>query len=198
MAGQGTAASIIQTYMSAGVAASGEVAWPDTEEAPGNSIVRLLSVRILQEGSVGPTADVDIAKEVCIEITYRNLQEDALLYSAIWLRDQAGTYVLSSGNKKYMSLTEDRWSGRPHPTGIFRSVCRIPGHFLNEGRYSVTAILGKGTADTHVLEDYALSFDVFDTSEMRKEYFGVWIGTVRPRLAWHTDFMNSEELSRVL
>jgi hypothetical protein len=67
---------------------------------------------------------------------------------------------------------------------------------LNEGRYSVTAILGRNKADTQVLEDYALSFDVFDTNEMRKEFFGVWIGTVRPRLAWHTEQLAEKTLGK--
>ena len=67
------------------------------------------------------------------------------------------------------------------------SVCRIPGNFLNEGLYSVTAIIGKGTIDVQLMEDYVVSFHVHDTGEMRKELFHHWIGTVRPRLAWSTE-----------
>jgi hypothetical protein len=55
--------------------------------------------------------------------------------------------------------------------------------------YSVTAIIGKGICDTQILEDHLLSFNVIDTGEMRKEFSGHWIGTVRPRLAWNTEYL---------
>ena len=184
----GAAAEVVKHYLATARSAGGEVVWPDCAKAPGNDIVRLHAVRILQDGIDGPTADVDISKEVLIQITYWNLRDGVLLFPNIWLRDQMGTFVLSSSNAKSVSLTKDVWNGRPHPIGLFQSVCRIPGNFLNEGLYSVTAILGKGISDTQVLEDYVVSFDVHDTGEMRKEYYGGWLGVVRPHLAWHTEY----------
>lgn len=165
--------------------------WPDPAQSPGNDLVRLHAVRILQDGIDGLTADVDISKEVLIQITYLNLQEDMLLYSAIWLRDKMGVDVLSSGNATSVCLTKDLWYGHPHPRGLFQSVCRIPGNFLNEGRYSVTAIVGKVPNQTQILEEDVLSFDVQDTGEMRKEFSGGWLGVVRPRLAWDTECIDS-------
>jgi len=189
----GQAAEVVQQYLATAVSAGGEVVWPDPAQAPGNEIVRLHAVRILQDGIDGPTADVSISKEVLVQITYCNLQDGAVLYPAIWLRDKMGTDVLSSSNAKSVSLTEDPWYGRPHPIGLFQSVCRIPGNFLNEGLYSITAIVGKGASETQILEDYVLSFDVHDTGEMRKEYYGSWLGVVRPKLAWLTEYAGPEE-----
>ena len=191
----GRSDEVVQHYLATARSAGGEVVWPDPAQAPGNDIVRLHAVRILQDGIDGPTADVDISKEVLIQITYWNLREGELLYPAIWLRDKVGTFVLSSSNARSVSLTEDTWSRRPYPKGLFQSGCRIPGNFLNEGLYSITAIVGRGTSNTQVLEDYVLSFHVHDTGEMRKEYFGGWIGTVRPRLAWHTEFVGHAEVA---
>jgi lipopolysaccharide transport system ATP-binding protein len=146
-------------------------------------------VRILQDGTEGATADVDISKDVHIEISYWNLADGAILYPAIWLRDGMGTFVFSSSNAASVSLTKDFWYSLPHPVGLFQSTCTIPGNFLNEGLYNVTAIVGKGNSDTQILQDYVLSFNVHDTGEMRKEYYGTWIGVVRPRLAWRTEFI---------
>ena len=185
----GQVAEVVQYYLATARSVGGEVVWPDPTQAPGNDIVRLHAARILQDGIEGPTAGVDISKEVLIQITYWNLREGALLYPAIWLRDNMGTFVLASSNHKSVSLTDDPWYGRPHPIGLFQSICRIPGNFLNEGLYSVTAIVGKGISDTQILEDYVLSFHVHDTGEMRKELHGVWVGTVRPRLAWRTEYI---------
>lgn len=182
----GRASEVVQYYLATARSGDGEVRWPDPAQAPGNDIVRLHSVRILQDSNEGPTADVDISKDVLIQITYQSLRSGELLYPAIWLRDQIGTVVLSSGNAGSMTLTMDSWYGQPYPTGLFQSVCRIPGNFLNEGLYSVTAILGKLPANTIVLEDYLLSFQVHDTGAMRKEFYGGWIGVVRPKLSWYT------------
>ncbi len=189
VAKDGQAAEVVQEYLSTARSAGGEVVWPDPAQAPGNDIARLHAVRILQNRMGSLTANVDISEAIDIQIEYWNLREDTQLYPAIWLRDQMGTLVLSSSNHKSISLTEDSWYGRSHPIGLFQSVCRIPGNFLNEGLYSVTAIVGRRGTDTLVLEDYALSFHVHDTGEMRKEFLGEWVGTVRPRLAWHTEFI---------
>ncbi|MBI1870556.1 MAG: ABC transporter ATP-binding protein [Chlamydiae bacterium] len=185
----GSAAEVVQEYLAVARSLGGEMVWPDVANAPGNDLVRLHSVRIFQDGVEGPTADVDISKEIRIEITYWNLKSQTKLYAAIWLRDPVGTYVLSSSNHRSISLTEDPWSGQPYPVGLFQTVCIIPGNFLNEGLYSIAAIIGKGISDTQILQDYVLSFNVHDTGEMRKEYYGRWCGTVRPRLAWSTDFL---------
>ena len=185
----GGSSDVVQHYIATARGVSGEVVWPDPAQAPGNDVVRLHAVRIFQGGIDGPTADVDISKEVVIQISYWNLQEGALLYRAIHLKDQMDTWVFSSSNLKSISLTEDPWAGRPQPTGLFQSTCRIPGNFLNEGLYSVTAIVGKGVSDTQVLEDRAVSFHVYDTGEMRKEFHGGWGGVLRPRLAWNTEYI---------
>jgi len=186
----GQAAEVVQHYLATARSTGGEVVWPDPAQAPGNDIVRLHAVRILQDGIDGSTADVDISKEVLIQIEYWSLQQRGALYSAIWLRTGMGTDVLASSNANSVNLVEDPWYGRPHPPGLFQSVCRIPPSFLNEGRYSVTAILGKVPSNTQVLKEDLLSFHVHDTGEMRKHgSYGGWLGVVRPRLAWHTEYI---------
>lgn len=181
------AAEVVKHYMATVQSVGGEVVWKDMNEAPGNEIVRLQAVRILQEGIEEPTADVDIAKPVLIEITYENFKEGTVLYSALWLKDNLGTIVLVSSNHKFVSLTEDKWYGRPHPIGQYKSVCKIPANFLNDTKYSVTAIVGKGANDTQIMEDCVVSFTVHDTGEMRKEHPNDYLGTVRPKLAWDTE-----------
>jgi lipopolysaccharide transport system ATP-binding protein len=192
----GQADEVVQHYLATASSAGGEVVWPDSAQTPGNEIVRFHSVRILQDGCDGPTGDVSISKEVLVQITYRNLQDGSEVYPSIWLRDKMGTEVLASSNAKSVSLTEDPWYGRPHPTGLFQSVCRIPGNFLNEGLYSISALVINEATRTQIVEDYVLSFDVHDTGEMRKEHrTGRWPGVVRPRLAWSTEYVGPDEKS---
>jgi hypothetical protein len=127
------------------------------------------SFEIRQGDAVGilsritPTADVAISKEVVVEIGSWNLQPGASLYCGLWLKDQHGTPVLSTLSTKAASLSVDAWDAKPRPAGLYRSVCRLPANFLNEGRYSVTAIVGRGASDTQVLQEDVVSFDVHDT-----------------------------------
>ena len=190
----GQAAEVVQQYISIGAASGGEMVWPDIQTAPGNSLVRLRAVRILQEGIEGATGNVDISKELIIQIVYQNLIKGTPLYSAIWLRDKMGIYVLSSANLTRVSLTKDPWYGKPHPLGLFKSVCCIPANFLNDGRYSITAIVGKVPNNTQVLKNDVVYFDVHDTGEMRKEFYKGWLGVVRPKLAWRTENVDLAEV----
>ncbi|MEI8245088.1 MAG: ABC transporter ATP-binding protein [Lentisphaerota bacterium] len=188
----GNTTTAIQHYLSATSSTGGEVIWHDIDKAPGNDLVRLHSVRILQDGQTGAAAEVDIAKDIIIQLEYWNLKDGLCLYPAIWLRDPLGAPLLSSGNAPSMSIGGDMWYGKPYPKGLFKSICRIPGNFFNEGTYSVTAIVGILPTNTQILEDYLLSFTVHDTGEMRKEFTGGWLGTVRPKLAWNTENILSQ------
>ncbi|MBK7972236.1 MAG: Wzt carbohydrate-binding domain-containing protein [Deltaproteobacteria bacterium] len=165
----------------------GERCWADDESAPGDESVRLRAVRVFQDGIEGPTEDVDIARDVHVEIEYQARSGGSPLYAAIHLRDTVGTAVFASSTAPGSSAIADEWHGKPHPAGVYRSRCTIPGSLLNEGRYHVTAIVAKDPGQVLIREENALPFHVHDSGEMRTEYYGLWIGTVRPRLAWRTE-----------
>jgi hypothetical protein len=55
--------------------------------------------------------------------------------------------------------------------------------------YSVTVILGLYPSTTQVIKDYVVSFEVHDTGDMRKEFYGGWLGVIRPKLAWSTELI---------
>lgn len=189
----GKAADVIEHYVATTRTAGGEVVWPDPAAAPGNEKVRLHSVRILSEEGK-PTADVDIQKDVSIEITFWNFKEGAKLYAAIHLKDQVGGWVLASSNMTSANLTPDPWFDRPHPTGLFRSVCRLPGNFLNDILYSVNAIVGTNVNHTEVCVKDVLSFRVYDTGAMGKECGASWTGVpIRPKLAWSVERLETSK-----
>ena len=45
-----------------------------------------------------------------------------------------------------------------------------------------------GMMINHIVKEKVISFNVIDTGGMRKEYSGPWVGIVRPRLAWSTEY----------
>jgi lipopolysaccharide transport system ATP-binding protein len=178
--------SVVQAYLTSDDAAGGEVVWPNPEQAPGTDLVRIHALRVFQEEGK-PTPDIDIARDVIIEISYWVLQPGHVVYAGLWLKDHMGTYLLSTVHTRGISLTDDPWAHRPRPVGLYRSRCIIPGNTLNNITYRVTPILGKDVCTTHLLLEDLLSFMVHDTGAMSKDQQGKWIGVIRPKLAWNTE-----------
>src|SRR5207249_4800452 len=108
----GPAAEVVQSYMKSFYSAGGEVIWSDPARAPGNDLGRLHAIRILQDGKT--TADVDIAKDIAVEISYWCMTEGTPLYPAVHLKDGMGTFVLATHNAPSVSLTDDPWFHKPH------------------------------------------------------------------------------------
>ncbi len=182
----GPSREVIGAYLPGGERQAERV-WNDPTSAPGSESVRLHAVRIVCENEVAAT--VDIQKDVRIEIEFWNFQAESDISSSIHLLDKMGVEVLASGNMHSANLAHDEWFGRPHPAGLFQANCVLPGNFLNDGRYSVNVILVTDMTRIECLAKEVVSFVVHDTGEMRKEYKGLWIGVVRPRLAWQTRYV---------
>jgi lipopolysaccharide transport system ATP-binding protein len=188
MVSQGEANQIVKQYISIGGENAGEQIWPDRARAPGNEKIRLHAVRLVSNGTV--TSNVDIDQDVRVEIEFWNLKDGARVSTSIHLLDQMGTCVLASANMHSANLIEDDWFDKPHPLGLYKTTCTIPANFLNEGRYSIHVIVLTDLTNAEVAEKEVLSFTVHETGAMRKEYTGVWIGAIRPKLAWQTERSN--------
>ena len=187
----GPPTDVVRQYLSNVHSATGEVVWASPETAPGTDVIRLHAVRILQKGVEGPTADVDISSDVEIQITYWNLTPGQQLYTALWLKDSNGTFILSTSNVKSVSSTVDPWYGRPQPEGLYQSTCILPGRFLNEGHYVISAIVGRAPSRILVLEESILTFDAHSSYSMHEEFDGSWSRpVVRPHLQWKMEASN--------
>jgi lipopolysaccharide transport system ATP-binding protein len=184
----GPTPDIIAHYIAIGREDAGQRVWEDVNQAPGNDKVRLHAVRIMSEGQV--TSDVDIQKEINIQVEFWNMRAGARISSSIHLLDKVGVPVLATMNMHSVNLIRDDWYDQPHPVGLFRSVCTIPGNFLNEGLYSLNVIVLTDVNNVQVFAQEVVAFTVYDTGAMRKEFTGQWIGTVRPRLAWQTELLD--------
>lgn len=185
----GPTLNIVEKYIGMRKEDSSEVIWENPANAPGDDIARLHGVRILSMESK-PISEADIDKDILVELSYWNLKEDVKLLASIHLVNSQGITVLTTLNMPSANVKPDPWYGRPSPKGLFRSVCRIPGNFLNEGVYFINAYVASlaGAITAHVAEEQVVSFDVIDTGVMRKEFSDTWLGVVRPRLDWSTEY----------
>lgn len=180
----GPSREVIGKYLQEGVERSGEYVWSDPTTAPGSDKVRLHAIRIVSGDQ--PSADVSIEEPIHIEIEFWNLQPGTELSTSIQLLDKMGVEVLSSANFPSASLTRDEWFDKPYPAGLFKSSCTIPGHFLNEGLYSVSVLVFNRVSHVELNAKEVIRFNVQDTGSMGAEWRGRWAGVVRPRLAWQT------------
>jgi lipopolysaccharide transport system ATP-binding protein len=182
----GDISDVVSKYISHHESSNDELVWTQNS-APGDNTIRLKSVKITLDGK--SCKNIPINMDFKIEISYWNLVEKSPIMVGLHLLDRNGYTVFESGNVKSAILNIDKWAGAEYPIGLFLTTCVIPKNFLNDGIYYVSILLLTNTSRLHTKLDEILSFSIFDTGEMRKEYAGEWKGVIRPKLDWRTEFI---------
>ena len=181
----GPTADVVAFYEQQTIGQSPEVIWEDEDEAPGNDLVRLQSVRIVDED--GSRLNVaDVRRPVGIEIAFRVLRSGDAVVPKIKLYDQHGATAFNAMD------TSLRWHDPTEP-GEYVSTAWIPANFLNEGRMSVDVDIVTVASPKllpHASARNVVSFHVYDPMEgdsARGLFGGQWRGVVRPMLDWTTE-----------
>ncbi len=182
----GPGSDVVARYLQSGYGGSGAThEWPDLDSAPGDDLVRLRSVRVVQDDEVAPAVDVRLP--VGIEVTFTVLEAgDRPIFPKIKVVDQRGDVAFNAMD------TSARWH-EPTPPGEYAATAWIPGNYLNEGLLSIQAeVCSVGTMRLypHAKFGDAVSFHVQDPGEgdsARGLYGGQWQGVVRPLLEWTVD-----------
>lgn len=177
----GPSDEVVAQYLQTAAGAGSSRAWPELEEAPGNDLVRLRSVRIVRAD--GSTADfVDVRQPVGVELTFRVLRDGPPVLPKI--KVVAGGYVAFNAMD-----VDPRWHAPARP-GDYVATAWIPGNYLNEGLLTVDAAvcsIDSPKLHHHVSVHEAVSFHVQDLGEggsSRGTFTGQWRGVVRPLLDW--------------
>jgi lipopolysaccharide transport system ATP-binding protein len=184
IAGDGPSSDVVARYLQAGYGSGSSREWTDIEAAPGNDLVRLTSVRVVQDGQ--EASAVDVRRPVGLEIGFTVAREGEPLFPKIKVIDQRGDVVFNAMD------TDERWHRAVRPRA-YLSTAWIPGNLLNEGLISVQ--VGICSVSTHRLDHHvsvhdAVSFHVQDPGEgdsARGRFTGQWKGVVRPLLDWTTE-----------
>jgi len=178
----GAAPSVVHDYLHWGRKTPAERVWEDINKAPGNDEVRLRSVRVCDEdGNV--CENIDIRRTVRVDIEYWNLRPGKRLVPNLHFFNEEGACIFISVNS-----SDETWHNKPHPVGLFKSTCWIPGNFLSEG--CITAQAAVSTVNPAVAcacEPDAVTFQVVDYSEgdgSRGLFVKDFPGMIRPLLKW--------------
>ncbi|MCU1488171.1 MAG: transporter related [Actinomycetia bacterium] len=180
----GGAAEVVRAYLDAGLGSSAEREWDDWRTAPGDDLVRLRSVRVLDaDGRV--TEEHDIRRPIRIEVEYWALPgiETELPFVNLHLRTEQDVVILVTAD-----FVDDDWLHRPRQPGLVRATCEIPGNLLAEGQvFVLAAVSSDNPVRVHAMERDAVAFQVIDRSDgdgTRGPYANEWPGVVRPKLPW--------------
>jgi lipopolysaccharide transport system ATP-binding protein len=186
MIADGPAHKVVNDYLGASWKVTSEREWPDTNEAPGNDMVRLRRVRVRDEE--GRTIESsDIRHAVGVEIIYQVLEPGLTLTPKIDLFNDAGAHLFSTHDVGY------EWRYRPRPPGEYVSTAWIPGNFLSEGNLLVNVALMSHSPTTalYAQAGNAVTFQIVDNQakdSARGDYVGPIGGVLRPLLDWTTEF----------
>jgi lipopolysaccharide transport system ATP-binding protein len=175
----GPAKSIIAHYLSKKSYTKMLQKWDDLSTAPGNKTVRLLHAQIAPESGYDPN---HLTVETPLILTFRifNYRSDLSIYFNFQLYTQEGICVFNSASKR-----------NQYPYGIVEGQCLIPGNFLNDNIYSVTFMAHySGTPGVGIEE--VLVFEIADIGRKNTtNYYGKWIGVIRPQLVWNINHLES-------
>ena len=174
---------VVADYLRTASTSSTDQAWDDIAAAPGNAEVRLRSASVRPTDGTAPE-DITIRTPIALSFEFWNLKPGAVINLSLFLYNEQGVMVFNSA-----PLTEKVWSGRPHPVGLFRSECHVPGDLLNDGIYRVVVLVVRDHKDLVFRFEDIVTFEARDAPERRGDWYGKWHGAVRPELKWTTELV---------
>jgi lipopolysaccharide transport system ATP-binding protein len=179
----GPSHQIVSAYLQSGLGTTAMRTWTDATRMPGNDIVRLHTVRVVDEGG-NTVTNVDIRKPVGIEMDFEVMKSGYVLTPSYRFVNEEGQVAFTSDD------LDPAWRRRQRPIGRQLSTAWIPGNFLSEGTLIVSASIRTVVSHTvHFFESDAVAFHVTDSLDgdsARGDFAGGIPGIVRPLLQWTT------------
>jgi len=167
----GNTEQVILNYIQSGTQTRMERHWDDPASAPGGSDVRLHHISITP---VDQDADLPITVQTAIrlEAAFSNYVPEAVLNFSIVIYNIEGVPIFNTGS-----------GARSFSAGLVRGSFVIPGDFLNDDTYTVRILIVKDTSIILLDMSEVLMFEVQD-ADREGNWYGKWIGTVRPKFDW--------------
>jgi lipopolysaccharide transport system ATP-binding protein len=173
----GPTREVVEKYLESKDSQVPEVTW-EFENAPGKEVAKLSAVRVLNEHGKA-RYDHNMDQSITLELEFWVRRPNSELNPSFHVYNQQGICLFAVSN-----LHDSEWESRLFGPGLYRSACRIPAHYLNEGQHHVSAIILKDKTKLEVVMENIVSFFVHDHAAARGGYTGTWIGVVRPLLPW--------------
>jgi lipopolysaccharide transport system ATP-binding protein len=181
----GDTAEVISTYLNADRSEAECKVWNDPAQAPGDGTARLKQVRLLDRNN-RVRSSFEIREPVQIEVEYWAFDPGQPFMPILMITNEDGICVLESAANH-----DPIYTGKTRKRGIYRSVCRIPGDFFNEGMFTVDVLIRVLVPRRYFIrESNLLSFRIQDSGSghsVKGDFPKAWSGVVAPILPWVTD-----------
>jgi lipopolysaccharide transport system ATP-binding protein len=177
----GPAGEVVTEYLRSSHGTGSRIEWPD-ETAPGDDLIRLRSVRIVDED--GESIDSsDVRRPVGIEIGFRVLRDGPPVFPKIKVHGPHGEIAFNAHD------VSPRWD-EPSSPGTYVATAWIPANFLNEGTARIDVAVCSIYAPklySHAAKYDAVGLYIYDPGDgdsARGSFVGELRGSVRPLLDW--------------
>ena len=188
---QGDVSQIVTNYLHSSLTEDdiNERIWTDITSAPGNETVRLHRISVQPEDGK-PGNMITMQTPLRIEIEYWNLLPALHLHTTLHVYNDQGILAFTTG----AGTDPDPVLHVQPPAGLFRSVCHIPGNFLNSGFHRVNLLLVRGSKSENYKMQEAIGFEVIDNAERKIAWYGKEPGVLSPRLPWETEYLGNGDM----
>lgn len=176
----GPALEVVPAYLNQDYTRASQRVW-GKKGRPANSSFQLISVSV--KNSKGALAEeINISESVTIEIEYEVIREGGRVMFSLVLLDGNGYCVFGSLD----NAEENEYHGKPMKAGRYSSICHLYGNLLNNGRYYVSIIGASDYWTDSFRADHVVAFEAIDDGVLKRDYWGNFGGSVRPKLRWTT------------
>ena len=178
----GTPSNIIDQYLEESFNSSSNTRiWDDINNAPGNALVRLLSIKAL-DSQGQPIANIKTDQDFVIEIGYFVFKPGGFFSVGIDFMDLNETIIFGS-NKFYNNLGIEE----EKPAGKYIDKCLIPANLLSPGKYTVSICLKScsGKSNIYIPNHKILMLSI---AQPNSEPFLNYNGVIKPKLKWNTEY----------
>jgi lipopolysaccharide transport system ATP-binding protein len=160
---------------------SPEEVWDDMNEAPGNNMVRIRSIRVRrQDGS--QSGPLTMRTPFQVEVEYWNLQAGARLNISLHLYTAEHVIAFTTGDL----------NTQPLPAGLVRAVGSFPGDLLNSGLHRFVILVVKDGSSVIYRHESRVPIHIVDMRQRGGTWYGKEPGVVQPSLKWTTEYLGKD------
>jgi lipopolysaccharide transport system ATP-binding protein len=180
----GESSQVVSQYLQSGVAKQGEKIWDNVETAPGNDIVRFRRISVRPRERISSDL-ITMQTAIVVEVEFWNFLPNAILNINLDFITEDQVIAFSTG-----SDVAPEWFTGPFPVGLFRSVCHVPGNFLNSGVHRISLNVIKDVSTSISYHRDMVAFEVIDLKARQEGYYGKEPGVICPTLKWSTQCLD--------
>jgi lipopolysaccharide transport system ATP-binding protein len=170
----------VRTYLSYGGSNILVREWDNEIEAPQNNSIVLRKVSICDEQD-NQVSQVYTDTMFDIKIEFYIKEDNSSAGFTVIFYDDENKCILGSINNH-----EPNWYGKSMPKGNYKSICKIPANFFNNGLFNLSInIFGKNFSDEYMAQE-VLRLEILDGGMVRRDYYGNYEGAIRPLFDWIT------------